>query len=65
LCIHRYRYIDKYTLFTKITPALLFWTCPVEEFRNINFPEIQFTFMMEGPGQKKRKGGEEAAECFG
>lgn len=36
--------IDKYTLFTKITVALLFWTCLVKEFRNINFPEIQFTF---------------------
>lgn len=36
--------IHKYTLLSKIIMALLIWTCPVEEFRNINLPEIQFTF---------------------
>lgn len=42
--VYVYVCIDKYIFFTKIALELLFWTCPVEEFRNMNFPEIQFTF---------------------
>lgn len=71
-CVHLCMrgYIDEHTLFTKFTLALLFWTCPVEEFRNISFPEIQFTFhdgrtwvekkKKEEGGKKKKKN----ADCF-
>lgn len=66
VCLYRHRYM--YTI-NKGGTALLLWACPVEEYRNITFSEIQFTLHDGRTWTGEKKGGEtegekKAADCF-